>query len=198
VSEYLTPLKIIEALGAVFSIVYSLLLMREKKAGWIFGIVSSILGVILFYEKKIYAQSMISIYYAGIGLYGWYYWAKAEKRNEHIHKWTVKRHVQFIGVFAILSLICGYFFDQYTDSPSPYLDSYVTVFGFLASIKEARKILTSWLYWLVINSFSVWLYWGQNLDIWGALMILYAVICIPGYLSWLKIYKENKPKVTLA
>jgi nicotinamide mononucleotide transporter len=196
VSEYLTPLKLIEVVGAVFSITYSLLLMREKTIGWLFGIFSSLLSIIIFYNSKTYAQAIISIYYAGVGVYGWYYWVKAEKRDEHIHIWSIKQHVLYISVFIVLSLGCSYLFDHYTDSLNPYLDSFVTVFGFLASIKEARKILTSWVYWFVINLLSVVLYFNSELDIYGIMMIMYAAICIPGYLSWKKIYDANKKEIT--
>ena len=42
----------VEILGAAFSIVYSLLLMREKTLGWWFGIAASLAGVVLFYYTK--------------------------------------------------------------------------------------------------------------------------------------------------
>ncbi|MES2780624.1 MAG: nicotinamide riboside transporter PnuC [Bacteroidota bacterium] len=190
--SYLTFYNIIEFLGAVCSIIYSVLLIREKSIGWFFGIASSILGIILFIESKIYAQAIISVYYAGIGVYGWLYWKKAEQRNEHIHKWKPIQHFMYAGLFVLLSLLSAYLFETYTDSQNPYLDSFVTLFGFLASIKEARKILTSWVYWFGINAFSVVLYYNQHLYFYSGMMVLYALICIPGYLNWKKIYNQNQ------
>lgn len=185
---YFTFYHIIEILGSVCSISYSLLLMREKSIGWFFGIIASLLGIVLFFESRIYAQAIISIYYAGIGIYGWVYWQKAKQRNEHIHRWKPNQHILWIALFTSLSFISSFLFKTYTDSQSPYLDSFLTVFGILASIKEARKILTSWLYWFVINAFSVVLYYNQQLYFYAAMMAVYAVICIPGYISWKKIY----------
>jgi nicotinamide mononucleotide transporter len=193
VSEYLGFYKIVEILGALCSIVYSLLLMREKTIGWLFGILSSLLGIVLFFETRLYAQALISIYYAAIGVYSWYYWLRADKRDEHIHRWKLRQHLSWIALFCILSLASAFFFERYTDSSSPYLDSFLTLFGFLASVKEARKIMTSWIYWLVINAFSVLLYFNQELYFYAAMMIVYAVICIPGYLSWRRIYYSTHP-----
>ncbi|MES2558557.1 MAG: nicotinamide riboside transporter PnuC [Bacteroidota bacterium] len=189
--SYFTFYNIVEFLGSIFSITYSILLIREKSIGWLFGIAASILGVVLFIESKIYAQAIISIYYAGIGVYGWIYWKKAEQRNEHIHIWKPQQHILYIGIFVLLSMLSAFLFKTYTDSQNPYLDSFVTLFGFLASIKEARKILTSWVYWFMINVFSVVLYYNQHLYFYAGMMILYAIICIPGYLNWKKIYNEN-------
>jgi nicotinamide mononucleotide transporter len=166
--------------------------MREKIAGWIFGITSSLFGVIIFYHTRLYAQSAISLYYAAIGIYGWIYWMKAKERNEHIHRWKISTHLILIILFGMLSVVCYYLFKKYTDASNPLADSFITVFGFLASIKEARKILSSWIYWFAINLASAWLYYGQGLLVYTILMIVYAGICIPGYLSWLKIYRLNK------
>lgn len=190
---YFTFYHTIEIIGAVFSIVYSLLLMREKPIGWLFGIASSLLGILLFFETKIYAQAIISIYYAGIGIYGWFYWKKAEQRNEHIHTWSFRQHLLMLFCFTLISLGSAFLFETYTDSKSPYLDSFLTLFGVLASVKEARKILTSWVYWFVINSFTVILYFNQELYFYAGTMVVYAIICIPGYLSWRRIYLQNTP-----
>jgi nicotinamide mononucleotide transporter len=184
--------QIVEALSAVFSILYSVLLMREKNIGWVFGILASILGFVLFLHTKIYAQALISLYYGAIGMYGWNYWSKAQKRNEHIHKWAPSMHVKVIAVFVLLSIGCAWLFDEYTDSQNPYLDSFVTLFGLLASLKEARKILSSWIYWLIINLASAVLYAGESLNVYAVMMVVYAAICIPGYLSWLRIYKKHQ------
>jgi nicotinamide mononucleotide transporter len=184
--------QIVEALSAILSIVYSLLLMREKTIGWLFGIIASVLGVVLFFHTKLYAQSLISVYYGAIGVYGWMYWSKAKQRNEHIHKWTPSMHVKVIAAFVILSVGCAWLFDAYTDSKNPYLDSFVTLFGLLASLKEARKILSSWMYWLVINLASAVLYAGESLYVYALMMVVYAAICIPGYLSWLRIYRKHQ------
>jgi nicotinamide mononucleotide transporter len=192
VLSYFTFYNTIEIIGSICSIVYSLLLMREKPIGWFFGIASSVLGFILFYESKIYAQAIISIYYGAVGVYGWLYWRKAQLRNEHIHIWGAKQHLIFILLFSLLSVGSAHLFSTYTDSQSPYLDSFLTLFGLLASIKEARKILTSWVYWFVINAFSVVLYFNQHLYFYAVMMIVYTAICVPGYLSWKKIYDEHR------
>jgi len=187
----MSRVEILEIIGALCSIIYSLLLMKEKKSGWWFGIASSCIGTVLFFQTKLYAQACISIYFAFVGIYGWWYWNKAEKRNEHIHTWTLNTHLLSVVIFCLLSWISAYLFKTYTESSSPYFDSFITLFGLLASIKEARKVLSSWIYWLVINLCSAVLYYEQGLVYYSILMIVYAGICIPGYLSWLNIYRRH-------
>ena len=165
--------------------------MKEKISGWAFGILSSIFSMILFYDSRLYAQSTISLYYTFIGIYGWVYWYKAKQKDEHIKVWNWKMHIIACLCFTFLSLTAAWFFKHYTNSGSPYLDSFITLFGFLASIKEARKILSSWVYWFVLNFLSCWLYYSSHLYFYSVMMVIYSGICIPGYLNWKKIYLEH-------
>lgn len=188
---------ILEIIAACCSIIYSILLIKEKVVGWFFGILSSITSVVVFYHTQLYAQSLISIYYAAIGVYGWMYWKKARERNEHIHVWKLSMHLKAIVLFSCISILSWWIMKTYTNASSPLLDAFLTAFGFLASIKEARKILSSWAYWFVINALSGWLYYKQGLNIYAAMMLVYTIICIPGYIGWLKIYREFGEKEKL-
>lgn len=183
---------ILEVISAGCSIVYSLLLMKEKLLAWPFGIIASLAGALLFYETQLYGQSLISLYFAGIGIYGWIYWKQAQLRNEHINQWSLRSHLIWIIGFGILGMAMHYLLSRFTDASSPILDSFVTAFGLLASIKEARKILTSWVYWFVINLASATLYYSRGLMLYAILMLVYAIICIPGYVSWYRILHSEK------
>jgi nicotinamide mononucleotide transporter len=185
-------IQVLELTGAVFSVVYSLLLMKEKMIGWWFGIVASFVSMWVFYQTHLYAQAFISIYFAGIGFYGLWYWKKAKANHIHIQLWQTKTHVVYILLFSLLAMVSFYLFKRYTNSANPMFDSFITLFGLLASIKEARKILSSWVYWFVINAGSVVLYYQEGLFYYAAIMVVYTLICIPGYLSWLNIYRRHK------
>jgi len=47
-----------------------------------------------------------------------------------------------------------------------------------------RKILENWLYWIVINAVSVWLFMDRGLSLTSGLFALYIVLSVIGYLSW--------------
>ena len=84
----------------------------------------------------------------------------------------------------LLSLGLGYTFTSYTDADKPYLDATTTIFSFIASILEARKILSAWIYWIVINGVTVGLYFSKSLDIYAAVMVIYFVMSVVGYREW--------------
>jgi nicotinamide mononucleotide transporter len=182
----MTNAHIAEFIAAILSIAYSIFMMQERRFCWAFGIVSSVISVVLFYKQQLYGQVLIYFYYIVIGIYGWINWAKMDKDNCHISYWSTQTHYVAFGVLFLVSMATGYILQRYTDSALPYFDACITVFGFAATLKEARKILSSWLYWFFVNAASAILYWLNELPVYSLLMIVYAAICVPGYLSWKK------------
>ena len=55
----------------------------------------------------------------------------------------------------------------------------------------ARKVIDNWLYWIVINSASIYLYWDRELYQTAALLVLYIVLSVLGYRFWLKSLQQQ-------
>ena len=60
--------------------------------------------------------------------------------------------------------------------------------AFLATYMEVTKVLEGWVYWILINLASIWLYHDRSLDIYAVLIGLYAVLSVWGYISWRRAY----------
>jgi nicotinamide mononucleotide transporter len=54
-----------------------------------------------------------------------------------------------------------------------------------------RKVLENWLYWLVIDSVSIYLYLDRELYLTAMLFMAYIVIVIIGYRKWLLHYRQT-------
>ena len=55
----------------------------------------------------------------------------------------------------------------------------------------ARKILENWLYWLVIDSVSIYLYLDRELYLTALLFAVYLVIALFGYLRWRRHFLQQ-------
>jgi len=55
----------------------------------------------------------------------------------------------------------------------------------------ARKILENWIYWLVIDSLSIYLYLHRGLYFTALLFAIYIVIIFFGWAAWLKNYRQQ-------
>ncbi len=180
--------EIIEILAVIFNLIYLVLLVKENIWCWPNGILASILSIYLFVDAKLYSEAILYGFYIVIGVYGWLVWAGVLSSNKSIRikTWRIKPHLFALaaGIIGLLGL--GYFFNTQTDADKPYYDAFSTSFSFVASFMEAHKVLSAWIYWIVLNVFSIWLYYSKNLSIYSALMVIYAIASVWGYIEWKK------------
>ena len=54
-----------------------------------------------------------------------------------------------------------------------------------------KKVLENWLYWIVIDVVSIYLYFNRDLHLTSLLFMLYTIIAIFGYFAWLKRMKGD-------
>lgn len=181
-----------EIAAVICNLIFVLLIIKQKKSGWYFGILGSALSIFVFVETKYYLEAMLYGFYVVAGFYGIYQWNLPQKNTITDINW--QKHGVFIIGCTVLSLLLGEIFYRYTDASLPYIDAATTVFSLLATFLEAKKILSAWLYWIVLNAFSIWFYSQKDIYIYAALMIIYTLLSVVGYSSWRKAYKNNLPQ----
>ncbi len=180
----LTFLDYVEWTAVLLSLIFLYLLIKENKWCWIFGIVSSLLSVYLFYQFKLYSETGLYIFYVLIGFYGWYVWDNNKDTEFQVGTWSWQKHVPIILIGAILSYGLGLFFLTQTDAERTYVDATTTIFSLFASYLEAHKIFSTWIFWIIINGISIWLYYDRGLMIYAAMMVVYFVVSIFGFVDW--------------
>lgn len=179
----------IEITGTVLSLIYLFLLMKENIWCWFFSILSAIFFIYSFIDVKLYSEAVLYSFFILFSIYGWYKWS-ANKTGEPlaISKISLKIHGFWIIVGFILAFGLGYLFKTYTDAEKSFIDSNTTIFSFIASYLEANKYLYAWVYWIIINVVTAWLYFSQGLSIYAGLMVVYFVMSVVGLWKWREKY----------
>ena len=179
---------ILEVIAVILNLIYLFLLIREQNSCWFFGISGSIVSIYIFYSIGLYSESILYIYYVVIGIYGYLLWKKKEYEREALKVQTIhlKKHLLLVISGIIISVVIGFYFKMNTDAVNPYLDTFTTVFSFIASFLEAKKILSSWVFLIIINTATIALYFQQGLLLYVLLTVIYIVFSIIGYLEWKK------------
>ena len=180
----------LEILVVLTTLLYNYFLIKQNIICWLFGFLASFLGLIIFYEKQLIGQIILHVFYTMMAVYGWYIWGKSNKQLS-VNKWPMINHVYVIGSGILLTFILGNFVLNKFIQNVNFLDISITLFCFVATFKEAHKILSAWLYWIVLNMASLVLYMQSNLKIYALLMFIYTILSIKGYLVWRKNLSEN-------
>lgn len=173
--------------AVVFSLLYVFLAARQNIWCWLFGALSAAVSVLLFILVKLYAESLLYVFYVVISLYGWWQWKSGRGGADMpIVEWKWLTHVILIGVSLLGAAALYFVFSTYSDAEQPLLDALTTSFSFMTTFLVARKVLSNWIYWVVIDAFSVYLYWSRGLDIYALLMLVYTGMAVYGYIEWRK------------
>ena len=178
----------LEIVAVSMGLIFIILLISENIWCWAFGILSSLAFVFLMYYSRLYSESILYVFYVIIGVYGWQKWSQEGENKIVIHRvsWRVIATVLIFG--AVLSYLAGYYFNNYTNAQRPFADATSSVFSILASYMEAHKWLSSWVFWIVINGFSIWLYFDRSLNFSSFLMVIYLLLSIFGFIQWRQRY----------
>tara|TARA_B100000029_G_C17033110_1_gene762989 strand:- start:15 stop:611 length:597 start_codon:yes stop_codon:yes gene_type:complete len=180
----------VECTAVVFSILYVILAAKENILCWWAAAISVTLYIYICFSAQLYAETGLQIFYLFMAFYGHYNWNK-KQQSLQISEWSIGKHLFILIVGAIFTFLIGFYFATYTNSKMPIIDSFTTVFAVLATYMVIKKILGNWLYWIVVDTASVYLYFNRDLHLTSLLFIAYTIIAIFGYFSWIKKMKIN-------
>lgn len=207
--------QVLEYFGVATGLLYLLLEIRQHRAMWVVGFLTSLVYVFVFFQAKIYADMGLNCYYVGISLYGFWQWSRTRKRpapaspgadNPETEKQATGRGESAserigsilyrrldlrlgIGLAVVFGLIYGliyYFLSTFTDSPIPGGDAFTTAVGIVATWMLARRIIEHWICWVIVNAVSVYLYYLRGLYPTMFLYVCYALLAVIGFYTWKK------------
>ncbi|MCW8126933.1 nicotinamide riboside transporter PnuC [Microbulbifer halophilus] len=182
-----------ELAAVVLALAYLLLAMREKILCWYAAFSSTAIYLVLFWDVSLLMESALQVFYLLIAVYGWRQWKNRNggQQSLHIHRWSPTVHLAAIATVALLTLVCGYGLQRYTDAAMPYLDSFTTWGAVVTTYMVTRKVLENWLYWVVVDGAAIYLYIDRELYLTAVLFVLYVIIVIIGFFNWLALYRQQ-------
>lgn len=177
-----------EFIAVILSIIYLLLAIKQNAWGFLAAFISTLIYSIIFFDATLFMSSLLNAYYLLMAIYGFYSWKKGFKNSEELKVSSLKVKTHFILILSltILSIIIGYIMDNYTNASFAYLDSFITVFALCTTYLLAKKILENWIYWIVIDSSSIYLYYQKDLFFTSFLFLIYTILATFAYFSWRK------------
>lgn len=156
---------------------------------WLYptGIIGTLISIVLLFEVKLYAESLLSVYYVVMSVYGWIYWMR--KRNETPVKityatqkeWIITLGIVFIG-WGVLYLLLKHF----TSSDVPVWDAWVSSTAWAGMWLLARRKIENWILLNISNLFAIPLLFHKKLPLFAALTLFLFVVAFFGYFEWKK------------
>ena len=172
-------------------------ILLEYKASvwmWVVGFMMQSLGIVLYYQKGLYADCGMEFYYLAMTVYGFIAWMRhsSKKQDLPIRHMPKKTAFIWLGIAAFIWLVIWYLLTHFTDSRVPILDAFTTALSIVGIWALARKYLEQWFVWIVVDVVTCGLYFYKDIPFKASLYGLYVVIAVFGYLKWRKMMTVEK------
>jgi len=179
----------IEIVGAILSLIYLYLSIKQMVSLWFFGIISSLFYIVVFFQSKLYADMSLQYYYVFISIYGWIHWKKGTtENNKELPAIRINNRFIIISVVATAVIYIIYYLVllNFTDSTIPKSDALVGALSVIGTWMLAKKFIENWLVWIVADALCIGLYIYKGLYPTSVLFAIYTVMAWVGYLQWKK------------
>jgi nicotinamide mononucleotide transporter len=187
-----------EWIAVLCNILYVIFIAKEKVIGWFFGFFGAIIYIYLCFVQKLYLESFLQLFYAVMAIIGFINWNKSVSKPElsknktySLTEWNLSKHVIWISIITISVVIIGYIFKNFTNQENPYVDAFTTLFSLFATFLVIKKVVSNWLYWIVVNIFSIYLYLDRTLVLTAFLYLIMTFIAIYGWRTWRSQFIRN-------
>ena len=188
-----TATSTLEWVSVLFGLAYVLLAAKENVWCWPAAIVNTGTAIALFWDATLLMESALNVFYLLIAFYGLWQWnyGGSNKSELRISRWTMRSHVAAWVVIVCLTFLSGALLERHSNAHLPYLDSFTTWSAVIATWMVTRKVVENWLYWIIIDSASVYLFWSKGLQMYSVLFVVYFFVAVYGYRQWLLNEKEE-------
>lgn len=197
ISQYFQTLPWLELTAMVMSLAYVFLAARGSIWCWPAAFISTTLYTYIFFDVMLLMDSALNAYYLFMAIYGFWQWSHPSSGQDTIPeqlpivKWRKTTHMKICASLAVVSILLGYLVSNYTPAHFPYLDTTTTVFAVFATYLVTQKVLENWLYWVVIDFVSIYLYVEKQLVPTTVLFVIFVFMAVYGYFHWSKLYRQQ-------
>lgn len=195
IAEFLTS-HALEILGFGIGILYLWWEYHANPKVWLASVIMPMISMWIYFNKGLYADFAINIYYLLIAAYGYLAWTfnfkSKEKTELPITHISVKIAALSTLVMAVLWVAFAQFLIHFTNSTVPWTDAFTTALSIVAMWMLARKYAEQWLAWLVVDAVCVALYIYKGIYFYATLYAIYTVIAYLGYRKWLRLMPTSR------
>ena len=179
----------LDIVTTVLGLAYILFEYRASVWMWLVGFMMQALGIVLYYQKGLYADCGMEFYYLAMTVYGYWKWVhgSSEKKVLPIRHFPRKLILPWLGIIAAVWFVIYLILVNFTNSTVPIADSFTTALSIIGIWALAHKYLEQWFIWIAVDVVTCALYFYKDIPFKASLYALYVIIAIFGYLKWKKM-----------
>ncbi len=166
---------------------------------WLFNFFAFVLYAYLFYEFKLYGETILQFFFMAVNFYGFYYWLKGKQQDHDIRIEPIAPKVAIFQMIiaAVGGLLFGLILKNFTDAAVPMLDSQLAAFSLLATYWTSRKHIATWILWVFVDIIYVGMFIYKDLFLTSALYAVFVLMAAYGWYQWEKVKRKQVNHIEL-
>ena len=184
----------IEIIAVIISIIGVTLTIKRQMWCWFFNFIAFVLYAYIFYEYKLYGETILQFIFIVLNLYGFYHWrkGKVEEHTIRIEKSNAPTLVMQMVLASIAGLLFGLGLHYFTDASLPILDAQLAAFSLLATYWTTQKYIATWVLWVIVDIVYVGMFLYKSLYLTAGLYAVFICLAILGWKQWNAVKKQQQ------
>ncbi len=180
----------LEAAGTALGLLNLWLTRQQNILCWPVGIACVLCYAFVFYEARLYSDTLLQLVYIALQGYGWSLWARGKRRalfsDSPITRLGARGWMGWLAAAGIGAAGLGGLMSATTNADRPFFDATATALSLVAQYLQARKVLDSWWLFVAGNALFIVLYVQKGLHLTVVLYGVSSVLAVMGWLAWRK------------
>ena len=183
----------LDIVTTVLGLAYILLEYKASVWMWAVGFAMQALGIVLYYQKGLYADCGMEFYYLAMTVYGYWKWihGSASKEALPIRHFPRRLVLPWLLLIAMVWGIIYWLLVTFTNSNVPLADSFTTALSIVGIWALAHKYLEQWFIWIAVDVVTCALYFYKDIPFKASLYAVYVVIAVFGYIKWRRMMQAS-------
>ena len=183
----------LDIVTTILGLAYILLEYKASLWMWLVGFLMQVLGIVLYYQKGLYADCGMEFYYLSMTVYGYWKWVRGSVTKQALpirhfpSKLVLPWTLLILGIWGIIDWLLVTF----TNSNVPLADSFTTALSIVGIWALAHKYLEQWFIWIAVDVVTCGLYFYKDIPFKASLYALYVVIAILGWFKWRQMMRQS-------
>jgi len=176
----------LEVAAVLLGFAYVFMAIRQRRACWIAGGLSTALYAIVFLDARLYLQAVLQVVYVVLAVHGWREWSRDARVDgvPVVRRVSLPIHAAALAAALTATALTGAALAAWSDAAAPWADAFGTWTSVAATWLMIRKVAASWLWWIVVDAGLAALFASQGLLFTAALYVAFAALAAAGWFAW--------------
>lgn len=183
----------LEIIAVLISVIAVTLTVRRHMLCWPFNLLAYVLYAFIFYDYKLYGETILQLFFMGLAVYGFWQWKKGQEQDHEIRiaQLSMKTMLPQLLVTAIAGVVFGAALRFLSDAAVPWLDAQLVAFSLLATYWTSRKHIATWVLWVIVDIVYVGMFIYKDLILTAGLYAAFVLLAAYGWYSWTQVQRQQ-------